>query len=338
MSEENVTVPKNGIDEGNDNANDTSQTKKTYAPLTPKLMMELAAPHTWAASIFPVLIGTALAQATLSYEQSGFVDAVMCCILLLICILFQSAVNTVNDYYDYVKGTDTKENQDDPTDAVLVYNNVNPRSALAYAIGLIVIAFALGLYVISQAGMIPLVIAIVGVIVIFLYSGGKTPISYLPIGELVSGFVMGGLITLAVYQVLTLEFSWMVLVYSIPQMLGIGLIMFTNNGSDIEKDIQAHRKTMPVLVGRARVDRVYNGVVYAWTIAICVIVLAFFIDGWVILPFMLIAVHPLAHNLMSIPLGQKTRGAKFGLCTSLNIALGTFYALAIMTSALVMAL
>ena len=118
MSEENVTVPKNGIDEGNDNANDTSQTKKTYAPLTPKLMMELAAPHTWAASIFPVLIGTALAQATLSYEQSGFVDAVMCCILLLICILFQSAVNTVNDYYDYVKGTDTKENQDDPTDAV----------------------------------------------------------------------------------------------------------------------------------------------------------------------------------------------------------------------------
>ncbi len=313
-------------------SNPPSGKENTYAPLTPKLMWELAAPHTWAASIFPVLIAISLAIADGGLLGSGAISVVMCCVLLAICVLFQSAVNTVNDYYDYIKGADTKENQADPTDAVLVYNNVNPRSALAFAITLIIFAFVLGCYVIWVAGLIPLIIAIVGVIVIFLYSGGRTPISYLPIGELVSGFVMGGLITLACYQALTLYFSWMVLLYSIPQMLGIALIMFTNNGSDIDKDIEAHRKTMPVLLGHERSNRAYNGVVYAWTISIVVIILLFFTPGWYVLPFMLLAVHPVARNLMKLPLGPKTRGAKFGLCTSLNIILGAFYALAIISS------
>lgn len=310
----------------------SSSNNTSFSPLTPKLMWELAAPHTWAASIFPVLIGSSLAMATTSTVYGLHINVVMCCILLVICVLFQSAVNTVNDYYDYIKGTDTKENQDDPTDAVLVYNNVNPHAALRFAITLIAIAFVLGIYVIISAGIIPLLIALVGVAVIFLYSGGKTPISYLPIGEIVSGFVMGGLITLAVFQALTQRFSWIVLLFSIPQMLGIALIMFTNNGSDIDKDILAHRKTMPVLVGHKHVDALYNAIIYIWTASICVIILGWFTNGWFILPFMLLAVHPVARNLMNIPLGPNTRAAKFGLCTSLNIILGTFYALAIVAS------
>ena len=32
-----------------------------YQPLTPKLLMQLAAPHTWPAALMPTLVGTALA-------------------------------------------------------------------------------------------------------------------------------------------------------------------------------------------------------------------------------------------------------------------------------------
>ncbi len=305
-----------------------------YGRLTPKMMVELAAPHTWPASIFPVLTAVALAFATDAAAMAGALSGLTVCILLAISVLFQSAVNTINDYFDYVKGTDTAENQDDPTDAVLVYNNVDPRHALAYAIILIACAFSLGIYCIVLAGWIPLAIACVGVLIVFLYSGGRTPISYLPIGELVSGITMGGLITLASYQVLTLRFDPLVLVWSLPLILGIGLIMMTNNGCDIEKDIEANRRTLPVLLGHERTVAAYHGAVYAWVLSICAIVLLFFTKGWVVLPFMLLAVHPLGRALLANPLVPRTRGAAFGQCTSLNVALGAFYAAAIFCAAI----
>ena len=307
--------------------------KQHMQSLTPTLMVQLAAPHTWVASIVPVLIATALAWVYL-HAQGQSIDALMVCILLAIGVLLQSAVNTINDYFDYVKGTDTRENQADPTDAVLVYNNINPTEARNFAIGLVVLAFVLGVYCIVRAGWIPLAIALVGVAIIYLYSGGKTPISYLPIGEVVSGFTMGGLITLASYYCLTNTFSWMVLVYALPVMLGIALIMLTNNGCDIEKDTLAKRKTLPVLLGYNRTVMLYHGIIYTWIAAIVLLVIAFFRSGWIVLPFMLLAVHPLGRALLANLLTAESRASAFAQCTSLNIALGAFYAAAILASGL----
>lgn len=60
---------------------------------------------------------------------SGKLNTLYAFILLLICVLMQSAVNVFNDYFDYVKGTDSEDNSsDDAFDAVLVYNNINPEA------------------------------------------------------------------------------------------------------------------------------------------------------------------------------------------------------------------
>lgn len=318
---------------------------KTYVPLRPELMMQLAAPHTWSASIFPVLVAIALAMASGGMETLGFalggtgleaapVSGVMVCVLLAISVTMQSAVNAINDYFDYVKGADTVENQGDPADAVLVYNNVNPKHVLAFAIALIAVAFALGIYVIWVAGWIPLAIALVGVAVIFLYSGGHTPISYLPIGELASGFTMGGLIALASYQALTLRFDWLVLLLALPVIIAIALIMATNNTCDIDKDVEARRRTLPVLLGREHAVRLYHGLVFAWVASACILVLVFFTRGWVVLPFMVLSVHPLGRALLANPLVAQTRGTAFGQVTSMNVAMGAFYAAAIFASAI----
>ena len=101
-------------------------TASAYGRLTPRMAWQLAAPHTWPAAILPVLVAAAAAAVT-----SFSISATMVCVLLVICVLMQSAVNTFNDYYDYVKGADSADDNVDPTDAVLVYNNVNPRAALA---------------------------------------------------------------------------------------------------------------------------------------------------------------------------------------------------------------
>lgn len=296
-----------------------------YAKLTATMAVQLAAPHTWPAAILPVLFATALAAV-----WHGSLSVTLVLALLVICVLMQASVNTLNDYYDFVKGADSLENQLDPTDAVLVYNNVNPKSALKLAIGFLAAAFALGVYVIVVAGWIPLAIGLVGAGIIVLYSAGKSPLSYLPVGEFVSGITMGGLIPLACYQALAGVFAPVVLLLSVPLVCGIGLIMFTNNTCDIEKDIEADRKTLPVLLGRKRARAAYRGTIVVWMASIVVFSAVYFPAGLVVAPFMLVALYPAVSALWKNPLTPATRLQAMPQCLNLNIALGAFYAAAIL--------
>lgn len=301
--------------------------QQPYGRFTARMALNLAAPHTWPAAILPVSVATACAAV-----NGSTLSASMIFILLAICILMQSSVNTLNDYYDYVKGSDSADDDVDPNDAVLVYNNVNPKAALALAIGMLIAAFALGGYVIWQTGWIPLLIGVVGAVFVVFYSAGKTPISYLPIGEAVSGIVMGGLIPLACYYVYTHELSALPLIWAVPEILGIGLIMFTNNTCDVEKDIEADRHTLSVLVGRDTARKMYHGIIYLWIVAIIAVLAIFYQGGLVLVPFMLLATYPLLKALIGNPLAPHTRVAAMSQVCSVNIALGAWYTASILAS------
>ena len=293
----------------------------TYEKFTLRMAVQLAAPHTWPAAILPCLVAVCAAGVF-----SDGVSVSMACVLLAICILMQASVNTFNDYYDFVKGTDFADDGVEESDATLVYNAVNPRSALALGIGFLAAAFALGVYVILRAGWIPLVIGVVGAFFVVIYSAGKTPLSYLPLGEAVSGTVMGGLIPLACYQALTGRLDWMALVWAVPEIIGVALIMLTNNTCDIEKDIAARRRTLPVLIGREKARRLYHAALVAWLIAIGAVCIAFFARGAIVLPFMYLAAYPLLKALFANPLVTASRVAAMAQVCSVNIALGSFYA------------
>ena len=298
-----------------------------YERFTPRMALQLAAPHTWPAAILPSLVAMCAAAVT-----APPTSALMACVLLVICVLMQAAVNTFNDYYDFVKGADSADDNVEESDATLIYNNVNPKSALRLAIAFLVAAFVLGAYVIYIAGWIPLAIGVVGAIFVVLYSAGKTPVSYLPIGELVSGVVMGGLIPLACYQALSGVFDLRALLWAVPTIIGVGLIMFTNNTCDVEKDIPVGRKTLSVVLGRDRARSAYHALVYIWVIAIIVLVALFFTPGLIVMPFMLLAAYPLLKALLANPLAPHSRiGAMAQIC-SVNVALGAFYAAAILAA------
>lgn len=291
-----------------------------YDKFTPKMALQLAAPHTWAASIAPVMLAVSLALSS-----GREVSASLALVLLAISVLMQSAVNAMNDYFDFVKGADSAEDNLEADDAVLVYSNVRPRSVALLAVGFLACAFALGTYVIAAAGWIPLAIAAVGALAVFLYSGGSAPISYLPIGELVSGFVMGELITLACFYSLTLEMDWTVLAWALPLLVGIGLVMMTNNACDIEKDERVGRRTLPVLLGRTRTKAAYHGAMVLWQAAIVAIVCIWFPAGAVMLPFLLLAALPLSKALWKNPLVQASRVAAMSQVCCLNVALAGLY-------------
>ena len=78
--------------------------------------VNLAAPHTWSASVMPCVFALAA-----SFRRQGFLRPDLALCLFVIAVLMQSSVNALNDYADFVKGTDTADNSPDPTDAVIVY-------------------------------------------------------------------------------------------------------------------------------------------------------------------------------------------------------------------------
>lgn len=292
--------------------------------MTPKFALQLAAPHTWPAAIMPCLIACACASVS-----TGVLSASLSLALLAICILMQSSVNTFNDYYDYVKGADSTDDNVEESDATLIYANINPKAARNLAWCFLACAFLLGIYIIVKAGWIPLLLGLIGAIIVVLYSAGKTPISYLPIGELISGFVMGGLIPLASYQVLTGSLNFWMLVIALPTIIGVALIMFTNNTCDIEKDETVSRKTLPVVLGRERTVLLYRFLIALWIVAIVAVVAVWFTSGIVVCVFMLLASIAPLKVIFNNPLLPQTRIVAMSQIGSLNVILGTFYAAAI---------
>lgn len=288
----------------------------------------LACPPTWAASVFPVLLGAALAWA-LAGEFSWLVFL----LLLAASILLQSSVNTINDYYDFLKGNDQKENSDDPGDAVLVYNDLDPHQVKRLGFGFMAAAVLLGIYPVYRGGLITLIIGLCGCLVIIAYSAGKKPISYMPLGEIVSGLVMGGLITLAAFSAFTASFRWEVLYLATPLFFGIALIMMTNNICDIERDAPIGRKTLPVLLGRSRARFVYLAAVIIWLFLLIICTAGHFRGGLLALCLLLLATLPVWLRLFRLLLLPKQRKQGMSTITQANICANSAYIAAILIHA-----
>ena len=82
-----------------------------------------------------------------------------------------------------------------------------------------------------------IIVILAGAVILVAYSAGKVPVSYLPVGELVSGFTLSGLVPLGVYSDMTGRADPVVLWKCIPMMLLVSHFMLVNNTCDIERDI-----------------------------------------------------------------------------------------------------
>lgn len=304
-----------------------------FSPLTPKLAFQLMAPHTLAPSILAILFS--IVYTAVSF--SGTINLLLALVLFLICSLMQAAANTLNDYLDYKKGTDSRENSSEDTfDAVLVYNNINPVHVLVFTIAQLAVAALLGCYIIYVSGIVALIIGIIGAIVVIIYSAGRTPLSYLPIGEIAIGFTMGGLIPLACVYVLSGVLDWMMLIIALPLMIGIGMVLATNNTCDIEKDRAAHRHTLAVVLGRTSAVSAYKLAIAIWVALTLVLELIFFTPGTVFGVLLICAAFPVLRAIMNNPLDQTTRDASMMQISSLNIFVTAFYCIAIAMSDIVL--
>ncbi len=236
-----------------------------YERMTAAAAIRLAAVHTWPAAVCPALFGIFWClQRGISLSPAQAV------LLAAACVLSQSSVNTLNDYVDYVSGTDSEADNVEVNDAVLVYYRVNPGHALGLGIIYLVSAALCGVAASWHSGPAPFIVGILGGLTVLGYSVAPVPVAALPLGEAVSGFVMGALIPLGTAAAADGKFHLEILPECLPLILGIALIMISNNGSDIEKDIPAERTTLPVLLGRGRTLVLYRTMLAAWIALLCV--------------------------------------------------------------------
>lgn len=227
---------------------------KEYKKISIKDCIQLAAPHTWVSSIIPALFAILLANIWgLELELKQKI------LLVLTCIFMQASVNTFNDYSDFVNGVDSIADTNlSRNDSAIVFNNINPKSVLKVAISYLLLGAIFGLLSLKDHKLIPIMCGFIGAVVVLAYSFGPWKLSYLPLGELFSGLIMGGLIPIAIIAVADGKIHLKILLYSLSIIIGIGLIMMTNNACDRIKDKKAGRNTLVIVLGIEKIRKLYS--------------------------------------------------------------------------------
>lgn len=199
-------------------------------------------PKTWIASISPVLIGTSLAYS-ISFDFSFFL------LTLLFSLCIQIGTNFANDYFDFMKGADTKERQG-PKRAV-EQGWISPHAMKKGTILLFVTAFVLGIPLMVKTGWGGLFLSLLAILSGILYTGGPKPFGYLGLGEVFVLFFFGPIATIGTYYVQTGNWNPSIFLFSLSPGLLSSAILVANNLRDEITDRKANKNTLIVRFGQA---------------------------------------------------------------------------------------
>ena len=198
-------------------------------------------PKTLPAAISPVIVGTAAAIAD---KEFVFVPALAA---LGGALLLQVGVNLANDYFDFKKGIDTT----DRLGPVRVTQSglIAPGAVASGMILILALAAVIGVYLITIAGWPILVIGLASLVSALAYSGGPYPLASHGLGDVFVFTFFGIVAVCGTYFVQALQFSWVVLLYSVPVGLLITAILVINNLRDMDTDRKAGKNTLAVILG-----------------------------------------------------------------------------------------
>ncbi len=207
-----------------------------------KIWLLAARPKTLAAGLTPVLIGTAMAASAHAFHLPSAAAAALGALLI------QIGTNFANDYFDFVKGTDTEERVG-PTRATQA-GLVSPRVMLVATVLVFALSFLPGAYLIYRGGWPFLAIGIVSVICGVLYTGGPWPLGYLGLGDLFVLVFFGPVAVAGTYYVQALALTPDVLIAGFIPGLFSTAILTVNNLRDADTDVRTGKKTLAVRFGK----------------------------------------------------------------------------------------
>ena len=213
-----------------------------------------ARPHTLWASVAPVTVGTGLAVGDGAFRWDAFF------MTLIVGIAIQVAANFANDVSDAARSADTPDRQGPRR--MVSEGIISPRQMWVATWAAVAAALAAGLYLILIAGWVLVWVGILSVLAMLTYVGGPWPYGYRGLGELFV-FVFFGMVatvgTRFVHDATAPIEAWAL---AIPMGTLASAILVANNLRDIETDARAGKRTLAVMMGRARSRTFYAVLVW----------------------------------------------------------------------------
>jgi len=196
-------------------------------------------PFSYPASIVPVLVGSVMAW------QSGYANWALFLAALVGSIAIQAGTNLANEYFDYTQGVD-KTDSLGPA-GVILQGKLKPKQVLQAATLALAIGVVLGMYIVSQVGLIILALGLASILAGWFYTAKPFCLGYRGLGEPEVFIFMGPVMVVASYYVQTRHFAWAPLLVSLPIGLLVTAILHANNMRDVVQDMERNRITWVVL-------------------------------------------------------------------------------------------
>jgi 1,4-dihydroxy-2-naphthoate octaprenyltransferase len=213
--------------------------------LTPtRVWWSAVRPATLAASVAPVLAGTAIAV------HSGGPRVGAGLLALLVGIAMQLGVNFANDYSDHARGADGPRRVG-PLRAASS-GIVQPEAVRRAAVAAFGVAAIAGLLLSAITDWRLVLVGVACLLAGWLYTGGPRPYGYLGLGE-VFVFVFFGLVaTVGTVYVETLRLTAISILVGGAMGCLATAILVLNNLRDLDTDLAAGKLTLATRIGRRR--------------------------------------------------------------------------------------
>lgn len=207
-------------------------------------------------TIIPVVIGAVEAA------RVGRFDIVLFLLCLAGSLSFHAAANVINDYFDYLGGTDNVNryhNLFSGGSRVIQDGLLTPKQTLGLGFTLLAAGIAIGLFLAITVGREVLIFGVAGTVLVLAYSIPRYGLAYVGrgLGEFAVAIGFGPLMVLGTYWVMTGALSAAVWWLTLTPGLLIALILFVNGYPDYEADLKTNKRTAVVTYGRAKSRWIY---------------------------------------------------------------------------------
>ncbi len=259
-------------------------------------------PSFFTASVLPALLG-----ASTAWRVGGVFNPAYLALTVLAVIALHGGMNVLNDYYDYLNGTDNMNRTPLPPftggSGLIQSGRMTPGATLFLGAGLVCAGSLLGLYLAITTSPLLFLIGGAGLISGFFYSAPPLFLAGRGLGEFTVGLDFGVLLVLGSFIVQTGGVSIEPLLASLPISFLIAAILYINEFPDIEADRACGKKNLVVRLGKKMAVRGFYAIIAAGYISVTGAVLT----GYLPLPSLL-ALLPAPLAIRAALILRKTNG------------------------------
>ena len=221
-----------------------------------KAWLLAARPKTLSGAAVPVMIGVALAYVDAQLYAGDVFNWTAAVLCLLFAFTMQIDANLINDFFDFVNGSDDAETRLGPRRACA--QGWVTLDAMKKAIALTTcVACVVGLPLAWYGGAEMMFMGIMCVVFAFLYT---TYFSYKGLGDALVLLFFGIVPVCCTYYVQLHTITWQLLLASLACGLVIDALLIVNNFRDRDNDRLAGKKTLIVRLGPEAGLQLYMGV------------------------------------------------------------------------------